>query len=308
MGTLGTDKKFTGQCLDQDGLYFYNARYYDAGIGRFISADSIVPNLANPQSLNRYSYCYNNPLVYTDPTGHWGWSNIWKWGSDHIVEPVTETVSDVMDFGGHWVGMCTSTPNPAAYEQAKKDPYNIVGQWDAATGGTLSQAEGALNALGRTLVCTQTEDSVAAAYASGDQGAITKAYGFTASEATINIATIVLTAGAGWEASAAGRVGTGSIGRGAFSVYEGLDGNGVVRYIGITGRPATERFAEHMASNTARAQLRYQVVRGLDGLSVNQARYWEQTLINGYGGPKGGQLLNRINSIAPKYWAQWGIK
>jgi hypothetical protein len=39
-------------------------------IGRFISADTIVPNPANPQSLNRYSYCLNNPLKYIDPTGH----------------------------------------------------------------------------------------------------------------------------------------------------------------------------------------------------------------------------------------------
>ncbi|MFC2072927.1 RHS repeat-associated core domain-containing protein [Chloroflexota bacterium] len=34
---LGTDKLFTGQRLDDTGLYYYNARYYDASIGRFIS-------------------------------------------------------------------------------------------------------------------------------------------------------------------------------------------------------------------------------------------------------------------------------
>jgi RHS repeat-associated protein len=63
-------EKFTGQRLDQSGLYFYNARYYDANIGRFISPDTLVPNPANPQSLNRYSYCLNNPLRYNDPSGH----------------------------------------------------------------------------------------------------------------------------------------------------------------------------------------------------------------------------------------------
>ncbi|MDD5095640.1 MAG: RHS repeat-associated core domain-containing protein [Dehalococcoidia bacterium] len=66
---LDTDKLFTGQRLDQTGLYYYGARFYDATIGRFISPDSLVPDMANPQSLNRYSYCLNNPLVYTDPTG-----------------------------------------------------------------------------------------------------------------------------------------------------------------------------------------------------------------------------------------------
>jgi len=39
-------------------------------INRFLSADTIVPGYANPQSLNRYSYVNNNPLRYTDPTGH----------------------------------------------------------------------------------------------------------------------------------------------------------------------------------------------------------------------------------------------
>ncbi|AKG53330.1 hypothetical protein DGWBC_0654 [Dehalogenimonas sp. WBC-2] len=68
-----TEEKFTGQKLDSTGLYYYNARYYDAALGRFISADTVIPSFLNPQSLNRYSYCYNNPLKYTDPTGHWGW-------------------------------------------------------------------------------------------------------------------------------------------------------------------------------------------------------------------------------------------
>jgi RHS repeat-associated protein len=68
-GNLPTDKLFTCQRLDTTGLYYYNARYYDPQIGRFISPDTIVPNPTNPQSLNRYSYCLNNPLKYIDPSG-----------------------------------------------------------------------------------------------------------------------------------------------------------------------------------------------------------------------------------------------
>ena len=45
------------------GLYFYNARYDDPGLGRFIQPDTIIPNPGDPQSLNRYSYAGNNPLV-----------------------------------------------------------------------------------------------------------------------------------------------------------------------------------------------------------------------------------------------------
>jgi RHS repeat-associated protein len=62
--------KYTGQELDSStGLYFYGARYYDATLSRFISADTIVPSAADPQSLNRYSYARNNPIILTDPTG-----------------------------------------------------------------------------------------------------------------------------------------------------------------------------------------------------------------------------------------------
>lgn len=69
-GTLQTDYQFTGQRREGFGLYDYQARFYDPYLNRFISPDTIVPNPANPQSLNRFAYVYNNPLKYTDPTGH----------------------------------------------------------------------------------------------------------------------------------------------------------------------------------------------------------------------------------------------
>ncbi len=71
--------KFTGQEEDEEtGLYYYGARYYDPAIGRFVSADSMVPSPGNPQNLNRYTYCLNNPLIYTDPTGHFKFSTFLK--------------------------------------------------------------------------------------------------------------------------------------------------------------------------------------------------------------------------------------
>ena len=66
-----TDRDFTGQKENMElGLMYYNARYYVPGIGRFASADTIVPDPANPQSYNRYSYVNNRPLNFTDPSGH----------------------------------------------------------------------------------------------------------------------------------------------------------------------------------------------------------------------------------------------
>lgn len=91
-----TRRNYTGQYWDDTGLLYYNARYYDPAIGRFISADTIVPGSnpltvwpgdsvaskawstsgsgpANPQDLNRYSYGLNNPVRNTDPSGHCIW-------------------------------------------------------------------------------------------------------------------------------------------------------------------------------------------------------------------------------------------
>jgi len=69
-GTLPTDYKFTGQRAEGFGLYDYHARYYDGAIGRFVSADTIVPQPGNPQDFNRYAYVRNSPLNYRDPSGH----------------------------------------------------------------------------------------------------------------------------------------------------------------------------------------------------------------------------------------------
>jgi len=55
------------------GIYHFNARFYSPKLGRFLSADTITPNVANPQDLNRYSYVRNNPLRYIDPSGHMAW-------------------------------------------------------------------------------------------------------------------------------------------------------------------------------------------------------------------------------------------
>lgn len=51
-------------------LYYYGARYYNPENYAFTQPDTIIPNVYNPQNLNRYSYCLNNPMTYTDPDGH----------------------------------------------------------------------------------------------------------------------------------------------------------------------------------------------------------------------------------------------
>jgi RHS repeat-associated protein len=70
-GTTPTQRKYTGQLEAEAGLYFYNARWYDPYLNRWLSPDSIIPDPYNPLDFDRYSYARNNPIKYNDPTGHW---------------------------------------------------------------------------------------------------------------------------------------------------------------------------------------------------------------------------------------------
>jgi RHS repeat-associated protein len=74
---------FTGhEHVDTFNLIHMNGRVFDPSIGRFLSADPIVQAPANTQSYNRYSYVFNNPLSFTDPSGYgacigWGEPTVW---------------------------------------------------------------------------------------------------------------------------------------------------------------------------------------------------------------------------------------
>ena len=67
------------------GLINMNGRLYDPYLQRFLSPDNVVQDPLNAQSYNRYSYCLNNPLMYTDPSG-WQMAPIdqfWNLGKAH---------------------------------------------------------------------------------------------------------------------------------------------------------------------------------------------------------------------------------
>ncbi|WP_423129757.1 RHS repeat-associated core domain-containing protein [Gaoshiqia sp. Z1-71] len=70
---------YTGhEMLPEFGLVNMNGRMYDPVLGRFLSPDNQVQDPTNSQSYNRYSYCLNNPLRYTDPSG---------WSTFSVVTP-----------------------------------------------------------------------------------------------------------------------------------------------------------------------------------------------------------------------------
>ncbi len=64
------DYLFAGKERDSTDLYYYGARYYDPHLGRFTVRDQQLGRISNPQALNRYTYCINNPVKYIDPDGH----------------------------------------------------------------------------------------------------------------------------------------------------------------------------------------------------------------------------------------------
>ena len=66
-------KGFTGhEQLSSQGLVHMNARLYDPVLGRMLQSDTMIPDTRDPLAYNRYIYVKNNPLKYTDPTGHFG--------------------------------------------------------------------------------------------------------------------------------------------------------------------------------------------------------------------------------------------
>ncbi len=102
-GTSDVAYKYTGKEKDTTtGLYFYEARYYDPVLGRFISPDTIVPSATDPQTLNRYAYVYNNPIIYTDPSGNFGFFAAIVIGA--IVGTVSSGIQSDWDIGATLTG------------------------------------------------------------------------------------------------------------------------------------------------------------------------------------------------------------
>lgn len=95
VGTLNPIR-YRGYYYDNEtGFYYLKSRYYDPEVGRFISMDSIDhlhPEKVN--GLNLFAYCYNNPIMYVDPTGDCIFCDIWN-GLKKIVSGIGKTVAGV---------------------------------------------------------------------------------------------------------------------------------------------------------------------------------------------------------------------
>ena len=194
-----TSKGFDGEV----GLYYYGARYYDPGLGRFITADTIVQSPSNPQTLNRYSYCGNNPVNRIDPTGHkWSWKKFWHAAVGVVVGIVAAAIA-----GPAGLGLVTSTWGLGAVAGAVGGAVTggLEGGWKGAMFGALTG--GALGGLGGWGYGIAYSHQMAGQFIAG-----------------------MLVAGAGvaaatdsWDSFAGGLVGTGAgmaIGKGITTAYK----------------------------------------------------------------------------------------
>jgi RHS repeat-associated protein len=74
-GDVNNSILYSGYQYDEEtGLYYLNARMYDPKTARFLQQDTYSGDRNDPLSLNLYTYCANNPIIYWDPTGH----ELWK--------------------------------------------------------------------------------------------------------------------------------------------------------------------------------------------------------------------------------------
>ena len=86
MGTPPNGPGYTGHVNDRDtGLVYTQARYYDPAVGRFLSADPMVPSPGNTFNFNRYDYASNNPIINIDPDGRQSTMGAGIWAGEAVM-------------------------------------------------------------------------------------------------------------------------------------------------------------------------------------------------------------------------------
>ncbi|MBK9781703.1 MAG: hypothetical protein IPP55_16900 [Anaerolineales bacterium] len=110
---------------DSTQLLFLRARYYNPADGRFTARDTFAGYVSQPQTQNRFSYTQNNPIRYTDPTGHYSWEDFIAEGKSLINDPVQHTLDQIQkNQGVPWE--CTDVGQIALWAAPAIAPLIIV--------------------------------------------------------------------------------------------------------------------------------------------------------------------------------------
>lgn len=118
-----------------------DGRMYDPYLGRFLSPDPYVQAPDNTQSLNRYAYCLNNPLSYTDPTGY-------SWIGNFFSAAIGIAVSiETGGFGGTIWGVMASAACGGASSAFVSSMMNGANLWTATKSAFVGGCWGAVGGM-----------------------------------------------------------------------------------------------------------------------------------------------------------------
>ena len=230
--------------------------------------------------INFFAYAGNNPLVFTDPQG-------------------LSFLEDAVAFSETWLDLvfpqrivlrvATDYITPLIPERIRRGPFTKYGE--EAVDFWAQKYNDECNAWYENMFY----------FGAGSFAAL-----WTPETWFRTTTTLILARSLGATSAVAGN----SVVSKTYRVYGGVDQQGAIRYIGYTGRSLRVRANEHLrAVGTGRELLEYRLLSSRITSSQLEARVMEQRLINQYGlGRHGGQLLNKYNSISPKYWDLYSIR
>ncbi|WBW98142.1 S8 family serine peptidase [Oceanirhabdus sp. W0125-5] len=280
--------RYGGEYFDSEtGLYYLRARYYDPKIGRFTTEDSYWGKDSDPLSLNLYTYCTNNPVMYLDPSGHWPqWGKlglgllkvaggVLTIGATIVAAPAVGTVGGIILAGTATFGLIQGLMGSAEVVESFTG-NNVIRDDFMAGNETLYNVTDGITGLGsfagdmyiaNTLLKAAVNTSVNISVRSASKGA-----------SNLDLSDDVLK----W-------LNKGDVDN---VVYFGMkDGEAV--YTGITKQTLAKRLYQHNYGPKGKG-LDYLETQ-LSNLTRNQARALEQYLIE-----HGPAALNKANSISPK--------
>ncbi|MBX3164821.1 MAG: VCBS repeat-containing protein [Bacteroidetes bacterium] len=159
------------EMLDEVGIINMNGRIYDPVLGRFLQPDNYVQSPDNLQNFNRYGYCLNNPLKYTDPSGE----------VIGVAEILAATIGGVMNVAANWDAIKNSKSSFGAGVA-----YFGIGAVSGVVGlYTFGAGGGALAALGNGLMQQQSGGQIVQNMVVGAVSGLTS-YGIASGLGSIN--------------------------------------------------------------------------------------------------------------------------
>jgi RHS repeat-associated protein len=320
-GLTVLDRGYTGhEHLQSVGLIHMNGRLYDAKLHRFLQPDNYVQDPSNTQNYNRYGYVLNNPLKYIDPSGEQtspncdicgGNNNYPDYNPDNMKDQ-----KDLADAIKHWVGGFASARNfdeaGTAVGKAARDATNfVVGNVRSFFKGLFDggdRSSGPLPNMGTNVNMNPYTPSGSNSFGqiNSSNANWVGVVGNSSNQIVLLPKPQMTELGMGaFEWVEGGGLIKG--GEKLYEVYQLVNKETkVVEYVGKTSQGMMKRFNQHLLDPAKQAWIHnVEPVLFEGNLTRFEAKYYEQTQIMSKGL---GNLYNRINAVAEKYWIKYGIK